>query len=93
MPTFHTTDANHLMGAMSDVDLCDQPTAIACPALVLYGSQDAVMVAGGEYLTKHLPNASTVILDDVGHEPFIEETHRTFEELHRFLTTQKLSRT
>ena len=36
------------------------------------------MVAGGEMLAAGLAHADIEILDDIGHEPFIEEPEKTF---------------
>ena len=53
--------------------------------LVLYGSRDAVMVAGGKLHARHLRDPKVVVLPDVGHEPFIEAPEETFAHLRSFL--------
>ena len=78
----------HLMKAIGRLDLREQLAAIACPVLVLYGSRDAVMVAGGRMLAARLPSSQSCVLPDVGHEPFIEAPTEAFTTLRRFLTEQ-----
>jgi len=58
-----------------------------CPALVLYGSRHAAMVAGGRMLASGLPNADVRVLSDVGHEVFVEAPTETFDALLRFLVS------
>ena len=78
-------NAGPLMAQVGGLDLRDRLAEIRCPALVLYGSRDAVMVAGGQMLAAGLPQAEVVVLDDVGHEPFIEAPAESFTLLRRFL--------
>ena len=77
----------HLMKALGRVDLRADLGNIRCPVLVLYGSRDAVMVAGGRMLASGLAHAEVKVLADVGHEPFIEAPAETFATLGAFLTT------
>ena len=78
------------MRVMRDVDLRPDLARIACPALVLYGSRDAVMVADGKMHTRYLTNREIVVLPDVGHEPFIEAAEETFAVLRDFLAGEPL---
>jgi pimeloyl-ACP methyl ester carboxylesterase len=80
-----TDNAARLERQFNSVDLRPALADITCPALVLYGTRDSVMVAGGELLTAGLPNCETLVLDDVGHEPFIEAPDETFAALRTFL--------
>ncbi|MDQ6697763.1 MAG: alpha/beta hydrolase [Actinomycetota bacterium] len=79
-------NASHLMKALGTLDLRDDLAAITCPVLVLYGTRDAVMVAGGEMLRAALPASELCVLPGVGHEPFIEAPPETMQTLRRFLT-------
>ena len=83
---YENDNADHLMHALGSVDLRPELRTITCPALVLYGSRDAVMVAGGQMLATGLPHREVVVLDDIGHEPFIESPAETFAVLRPFLT-------
>ena len=80
-----TDNSTHLERLLFSVDLRAELGQIACPALVLYGTRDSVMVAGGELLTAGLPNCHAHVLADVGHEPFIEAPEETFAALRTFL--------
>jgi pimeloyl-ACP methyl ester carboxylesterase len=77
----------YLMKALGRVDLRTDLGKICCPVLVLYGSRDAVMVAGGRMLAAGIAQAQVKVLADVGHEPFIEAPAETFATLGAFLTT------
>ncbi len=73
--------------AFARTDLTDRLHEIRCPALVLYGQRDAVMVAGGKMLMQGLRNARRVCLPDVGHEPFIEDPSGAFPPVREFLAS------
>jgi pimeloyl-ACP methyl ester carboxylesterase len=68
-------------------DLTGRLHEIRCPALILYGQRDAVMVAGGEMLMQGLTNATRVCLPDIGHEPFVENPNEAFPPVREFLAT------
>ena len=76
----------HLLKTIGRIDLRPALPSISAPVLVLYGSRDAVMVAGGQMLVAALPNYELRVLDDVGHEPFIEAPVETFACLREFLS-------
>ena len=78
-------NATHLLQVTQTLDLRASLGAIRSPVLVLLGSRDAVMVAGGQMLTSGLPNATVRVLSDVGHEPFIEAPDETIALLQEFL--------
>jgi pimeloyl-ACP methyl ester carboxylesterase len=80
-------NSHSLMTALGSLDLRGDLTAIRCPVFVLYGSRDAVMVAGGQMLKHGLSDPEIHVLPDVGHEPFLEEPSQTFVALQRFLHT------
>jgi pimeloyl-ACP methyl ester carboxylesterase len=81
-------NAPYLMKAMGALDLRGRLGSIRCPALVLYGSRDAGMVAGGQMLASGLPDADVRVLPDVGHEVFVEAPTDTFDTLRRFLASR-----
>lgn len=78
-------NSERLMKALSSVDLRPDLAAITSPVLVMYGSRDSVMVAGGQMLERGLRDPEVHVLPDVGHEPFLEEPGPTFVALRRFL--------
>ena len=78
-------NSDHLMRALSGVDFRAALDRIRCPVLVLYGSRDAVMVAGGGMLARALPDVEVTVLPEIGHEPFVEAPDQTFAALRPFL--------
>jgi len=88
MPPVDNDNGAHLMRVMPGIDLRPELPRITCPVLVLYGSRDAVMVAGGQMHAHGIANATVVVLPDVGHEPFIEAPDETFARLRSFLERQ-----
>jgi pimeloyl-ACP methyl ester carboxylesterase len=78
-------NSHSLMRALGDLDLRADLSEIRCPALVLYGTRDAVMVAGGQMLKRGLADLEVHVLPDVGHEAFLEEPDQTFAALRPFL--------
>lgn len=79
-------NAPHLMRAMGSFDLRGSLADVSSPALVLYGSRDAVMVTGGRLLASGLPRAELRVLPEVGHEVFLEAPDACFPLLRDFLT-------
>jgi proline iminopeptidase len=82
-------NSRHLMDALGHVDLRGELAGIRCPVLVLFGSRDAVMVAGGRMLASAIPHADVQVLPDVGHEPFLEAPEETFRALRGFLNDRR----
>jgi len=78
-------NAEPLMNALGGVDLRAELAAVACPVMVLYGSRDAAMVAGGTMLQRGIPHAEVTVLPQIGHEPFIEAPDETFPVIRDFL--------
>ena len=80
---YESDNTSQLMKAIGSVDPRDALHRIQCPVLVVYGSRDAVMVAGGQMLEDGLPHAQVRILAGVGHEPFIETPDDAFAAVAR----------
>lgn len=78
-------NSSSLMKALGSFDVRSRLGDVRCPALVLYGSRDAVMVAGGRMLEGGLADVEVRVLRDVGHEPFLEDPEPTFSTLRSFL--------
>jgi pimeloyl-ACP methyl ester carboxylesterase len=56
------------------------------PALVMFGEHDRLVpLRLGMRLAQHLPNASFVVLPDVGHVPHFESTEETLDAIRTFL--------
>lgn len=58
---------------------------IGCPTLVLVGEHDTMFVAPSEQLARVIPDATLVVLDDVGHMTAVEDPDRTISTLLAFL--------
>ena len=76
----------HLERLFTRTDLTPRLPEITCPVLVLYGTRDAAMAAGARLVTAGLPSARTVVLPDIGHEPFIEGPAKAFAAVREFLS-------
>jgi proline iminopeptidase len=66
-------------------DLSDRLGAVKCPALVLYGSRDAMAVAGAKTFAHQLPNIAERKLDEIGHDPFFEGIGSSGRAIESFL--------
>jgi pimeloyl-ACP methyl ester carboxylesterase len=80
-------NSDDLMKAVGSVDLRNDLSRIKCPVLVLYGSRDSVMVAGGQMLTAGISQADVHVLPEIGHEPFIECPDAAVAIVRPFLTS------
>jgi proline iminopeptidase len=67
-------------------DLTDRLTAVTCPVLVLYGSRDAMAVAGAKSFARQLPNVVEQRLDGIGHDPFFEDLAAAGGAIESFLS-------
>ena len=75
-----------LQRTFSSHDMVDRLGEIKCPALVLYGSRDAMMVAAAKWFSTGLPNATVCCLPDIGHELFFEAGEAALEPVRKFLS-------
>jgi pimeloyl-ACP methyl ester carboxylesterase len=66
---------------MAKTDLCDDLSAITCPALVIYGDGDAPITSAAGLLGAGLQNARTVRFAGVGHHPLVEEHEQTIRAI------------
>ncbi len=66
------------------IDLEDRLPELGCKTAVIYGSRDAMAVAGAARF-KHLPQVEFKVLSGVGHEVFIEEPQGSFDAIRAFL--------
>ncbi len=59
---------------------------INVPTLLCFGRDEKLIpIAGAEYLSKHLPVSRTVLFEESGHLPFLEETDKLNQELGIFV--------
>ncbi len=71
-------------------DAWDLLPSIACPTLVMHGSDDAVMpLANAELLAARIPGAVLEVFDGAGHLFFHEQPERTAQALLAFVTDRR----
>ena len=65
--------------------LADTAARISAPTLLLWGRQDSfIPVAAADAFASRIPDTRTLILDDVGHTPFVESPDAVAEAVGRF---------
>jgi pimeloyl-ACP methyl ester carboxylesterase len=62
-----------LVGLHEDSFVMDHLADIACPALVIVGSNDAAFVGATDYIERKVPGIERITIDDAGH--MVPETH------------------
>jgi len=73
--------------AWDSFDMGDQLGQIACPVLILHGTDDGLSpVANAEQLAAHLPNAELELMDGIGHSPNVEDSVGFNSAIQRFLS-------
>jgi pimeloyl-ACP methyl ester carboxylesterase len=77
-----TASANE---SLSGGGLADAVGQISVPVLILHGREDPLPVEGAIDLASRLPAAELVVLDNVGHDVWLEDAAATEEALRRFL--------
>ncbi len=58
---------------------------VRVPALVIHGTMDPLPVSGAKAWASVLPNGQLLLLDGVGHFPYLEEPDRFFQKVNEFL--------
>ena len=59
--------------ALSTYDFVDRLDEIACPTLIVQGTEDILVPLGDAYeFARRIPRATTLILEDTGHVPMLE---------------------
>ena len=73
------------LAAVSAADTRFRLPEIRCPALLVYGSRDAVTpLRMGQYLARHLPDARLEVLPQTAHAPFLSHADETAKLLVAF---------
>ena len=70
--------------SLADYDIRPELANIHCPAIVTHGRQDPVPLASSEDVARDL-GAELVVIEDCGHNPFVEQPAALFSALDRFL--------
>ncbi|MDX1577666.1 MAG: alpha/beta fold hydrolase [Gemmatimonadota bacterium] len=74
-----------LMGPLRGLDFWDELTSIQVPVLIVHGAADPIPVPMVRRLEESLPRGRLVVLEDVGHFPFIESPARFRSAVEGFL--------
>ena len=74
-----------LMTPLVDLDLWDALADVTAPVLIVHGDRDPIPLAMVEEMVARMPNAQLVVLNEVGHFPFIESPEELFGAIQRFL--------
>jgi pimeloyl-ACP methyl ester carboxylesterase len=53
-------------------DFHDQLARITAPTLILHGGASVISVGGAEAIHDRIPRSRLIVLEDVGHFPYIE---------------------
>jgi proline iminopeptidase len=75
----------HMMVDLTDFDLHADLADVTVPTLILYGSHEPAAELSGPLLDRQLPNSELVILEGVGHFPFIEQPEAFIDAVSSFL--------
>jgi len=74
------------LDALTGYPIRDRLTEVACPTLVVWGSDDRLVPVGdAAEFERLIPNARKVIFEDTGHVAMLERPDRFNSELERFL--------
>ena len=78
--------------ANREPQLADTVAGISVPTLLLWGREDSfIPAASADAFAKRIPDTKTVILDGVGHMPFLEAPDRTAELIGGFCASDSVS--
>jgi pimeloyl-ACP methyl ester carboxylesterase len=74
------------LGACIDYDFRDRLPEIACPTLIVWGEDDAIIpVEDADKYVELIPGARKVVFEDTGHVAMVERPVTFNDELQRFL--------
>ena len=69
-------------------DIRDNLNDIKVPTLIIHGSIDKICPVGaGRYMAKKIPDSKLIILEGVGHAPFLTQPERVNKEIKEFIAT------
>ncbi len=69
-------------------DIRDNLNDIKVPTLIIHGSIDKICPVGaGRYMAKEIPDSKLIILEGVGHAPFLTQPERVNKEIKEFIAT------
>ena len=69
-------------------DIRDNLNDIKVPTLIIHGSIDKICPVGADrYMAKKIPDSKLIILEGVGHAPFLTQPERVNKEIKEFIAT------
>ena len=75
----------YTMASLGQWDWRSSLSQVKVPALVIHGTMDPLPLSGAKAWASVLPNSQLLLLDGVGHFPYLEEPDRFFEKVNEFL--------
>lgn len=75
----------HTMASLGDFDWRDSLESVTAPVLVLHGSEDVIPVSAATEWAVAFPNARLLLLEGVGHFPYVEAPEAFFPAVDAFL--------
>lgn len=73
------------MASLGDWDWRDSLRDLDAPTLVIHGTSDPIPIAGAREWANTLPNARLLLLDDIGHFPYLEAPDQFFPAVREFV--------
>jgi proline iminopeptidase len=73
------------MASLGQWDWRDSLRRVTAPALIIHGTRDVLPVAGAREWAGALPHARLLLLEGIGHFPYLEAPARFFTAVHSFL--------
>lgn len=78
--------ATLVMGPLRAYDMWNVAADIRVPTLIIHGTADAIPIDMPRELARTIRGAQLVVLEDVGHFPYIEKPNETFAAINEFLS-------
>jgi proline iminopeptidase len=75
----------HTVASLGDFDWRDSLERVSAPVLVLHGSRDPIPVSAAKEWAAAFPNARLLLLEGVGHFPYVEAPESFFPAVDAFL--------
>ena len=84
LAAFHRT-CTRIRKDLGPYDIHEELAAITCPVLIIQGASSIFSVDWARAMADRIPHSTLVVLDAVGHFPFIEAPDRFTAEVQHFL--------
>lgn len=67
-------------------DLLEEIAALNVPTLIIHGRSDIIPLASSDFISRQIPAARLLVLEESGHFPFVEQPSRFAAEITAFLS-------